>query len=224
MAPVRSDRWLKARLPPGLYVLCDDGLRPDLPLPELARQVLAGGAQVLQLRLKRTAEREAVELCREVTALCRAAGALCLINDRVDHALLSQAHGVHLGDDDLPPAEARQLLGPGAVIGVTTRNLEQIGAAARAGADYVGLGPVFATRTKQVNAPLLGLGGLERICRSSPLPVVAIAGLGLDNLGQVANAGAHGSAVGSDLLLAADLMQRTRALIDAFGSGEAGRV
>jgi thiamine-phosphate pyrophosphorylase len=185
------------RLPHGLYVLCDDTVAPSLPLLEKAAALLDGGPALLQLRLKGTPAREAVAAARAVTALCRARGVPCLINDRVDWALLAGADGAHVGEEDLPVADARALLGPGRLLGATVRSLEDILRAQAAGADHVGLGPVFATRTKAVDAPPLGLEGLARICAASPLPVVAIAGITAENIRAVARAGATCAAVAS---------------------------
>lgn len=207
-------------LPRGLYALVDDGVRPEVPLLQKVRWVLDGGARVLQLRLKRTALREAVSLCREAVALCRHAGAVCIVNDRVDLVMLSGAHGVHLGEEDLPVAEARRLLGPHILLGATVRHAEGARRALEQGADHVGMGPVFQTNTKVVTHPALGSEGLRREVRQSPLPVVAIAGIGLHNIREVAAAGAHAAAVASDLLCADDPVARTRALVEAFGEVE----
>jgi len=208
-------------LPSGLYGLCDDTVRPDLPVEDQAALLLSGGVRVVQLRLKRTPARAAVASCRAAVERCRAAGALCLVNDRVDWALLSGAGGVHLGDEDLPPEDARALLGPERVIGVTARDAEMARRAALAGADYAGVGPVFPTATKQVGAPVMGLEKLAAVVRGSPLPVVAISGIGLSNVAEVAAAGARMAAVVSDLLRAEDVASRARALAERF---ELGRV
>ncbi|MCP3099996.1 thiamine phosphate synthase [Myxococcus sp. K15C18031901] len=210
-------------LPPGPYLLCDDTVLPDVPLVGKAERLLAGGARVLQLRMKRTPVRQALEAARAITASCRAAGALCLVNDRVDLALLSGADGVHVGDEDLPAEDARALLGPDRLVGVTVRGVEGARAAREAGADYVGLGPVFATTTKQVPARVLGLEGLARVVRDSPLPVVGIGGVGLENIARVAATGAHGAAVVSDALLAQDIAERVRRLAGAFEQGRVGK-
>ncbi|AKF82792.1 thiamine-phosphate synthase [Myxococcus fulvus 124B02] len=195
---------------------------PDMPLVAKAERLLAGGARVVQLRMKRTPIREALEVARAVVALCRSAGAVCLLNDRVDLALLSDAHGVHVGDEDLPARDARVLLGPGRLVGVTVR--DELGAreALEAGADYVGVGPVFGTTTKAVPAPVLGLEGLARVVRGSPLPVVGIGGVGLSNVASVAATGVHGAAVVSDALLAQDIAERVRLLAGAFERGRVG--
>lgn len=206
-------------LPGGLYAVCDDGVRADLSLVRKGELLLEGGAKVLQLRVKRTGAREALAVARRLSALCRSAGAVCLIDDRVDWAMMANAHGVHLGDDDLPPAEARALLGPERIVGVTVRGAEAARQAAGAGADYVGLGPVFATATKQVDAAVLGVETLAAAVRACPLPVVAISGISLANIDTVAAAGAHGAAVISDLLNAADIPARARALAEAFAAG-----
>lgn len=205
-------------LPQGPYLLCDDSIRPELPLVDKAGRLLDGGARVLQLRMKHTPPREALAAARAVVALCRRAGAVCLINDRVDLALLSDAHGVHVGDEDLPPEAARELLGAGRYVGVTARGTEGAKAARAAGADYVGVGPLFGTTTKVVAAPVLGLEAFRRVVADSPLPVVGIGGVGLSNIASVAATGAHGAAVVSDALLAQDIAERVRQLAAAFDS------
>jgi thiamine-phosphate pyrophosphorylase len=205
--------------PPGLYALADDGARPGLSVEAQTEALLRGGVRVLQLRLKRTAGAAAVAVTARVAAHARAAGAVLLVNDRVDWAMLGGAHGVHLGEEDVSAREARQLLGPRALVGVTVRNATQAQAAGAAGADYVGLGPVFPPRSKEVAAPLLGLEGLRRVVKESPLPVVAIGGVGLSSIRAVARAGAYGAAVVSDLLGAEDIAARARALEEEFLRG-----
>jgi thiamine-phosphate pyrophosphorylase len=149
-------------------------------------------------------------------ALARPAGVAVIVNDRVDLALAGAADGVHLGADDLPVEVARRLLGPGALVGATTRSLADIEAARAAGADHVGLGPIFATTTKAVPHAALGLAGFAAIARASPLPVVGIAGITLETIGGVAASGAWAAAVAGDLLRADDIATRARALQQAF--------
>ena len=209
--------------PGGLYALCDDSVRPDISLVEKARLILAGGGRVLQLRTKRTPPRDVLTVLREILALARASAAICLVNDRVDLALIAGADGAHLGDGDLPVDEARRLLGPKAIIGRTARNLDGATAAARAGADYVGLGPIFLTATKAVDHRPLGLEGLSAIAAASPLPIVAISGITAENIADIAAAGAHGAAVASGLLTADDIPERARRLNAAFERGLARR-
>lgn len=205
---------MSLKLPRGLYGLVDDGIRHDLSVVEKAKRVLEGGVGVLQLRLETTNDRLALPIIREVVAM--AAGAVVIVNDRVDLALLGGAHGVHLGADDLPIAEARKFLGPDFLIGATCRSLEEIHAAKAAGADHAGVGPIFTTTTKTVAHAPLGLETFAKIAGASPIPVVGIAGVSLANIGAVAQAGAWCAAVASGLLDAPDISARARALQAAF--------
>jgi thiamine-phosphate pyrophosphorylase len=205
--------------PPGLYAIADDGARPGLSVQAQVDALLQGGAHVLQLRLKRTTGAASLALARWVRQRTRAAGTVFLVNDRVDWALLCGADGVHLGEEDLGVAEARHLLGQAAVVGATVRSAEEAVVAKAQGADYVGLGPIFPPRSKAVAAPLVGLVGLQRAVGESPLPVVAIGGVGLESIRAVARTGAHGAAVVSDVLLAEDMAARVRALQEEFLRG-----
>lgn len=206
-------------LPGGLYALVDDGLWPPDELADVVRACLLAGAGAVQLRLKRTPDRQALALVRAAVAAARGTGAAVLVNDRVDLALLGGARGVHLGDQDLPVADARRVLGPGALIGATVRDLDGARAAQAAGADHVGLGPIFPTRTKDVEHPPLGLERFRDVARASPLPVVGIAGVTLDTIALVAAAGARAAAVASDLRAGGDVRARARALAEAFQRG-----
>lgn len=199
----------------GLYGIADSGFRPELPVLEKVRGLLAGGAQVVQLRLKREGGREALALAREAVPLCRAAGALCIINDRTDVALLAEADGVHLGADDLPPDAARRIA-PNLLIGATVRDLESARAAASLGADYVGFGPLFGTKTKSLNVPPRGLAMLAEVASQSPIPVVAIGGIDRARIAEVARAGAAMAAV-VGAALEGDVAASTRALVEAWG-------
>ena len=156
-------------------------------------------------------DRDALALARALKPFVR----LLIVNDRADLASLVGC-GVHLGQEDLPVAEARKLLGARALIGATTRTLADIEHAKRDGADHVGLGPVFSSGTKPLpNAPL-GVKGLEEIARSAPLPIVAISGITLDNIGEVARTGAACAAVASGLFGAEDVEARARMMLDAW--------
>jgi len=192
---------MRDKLPRGLYALYDDSY------PERVLDAVGGGALTVQLRLKHTPDREALKLARTLKARVP----VLVINDRVDLALLAGC-GVHVGHDDLPVAEARRVLGPGALIGATCRTLEEVERAAAGGADYAGVGPVFASRLKSLPHPLLGVEGLAGICRQSPLPVVAISGIDATNIASVASAGAHAAAV-SSAIFASDDPGRAAALM-----------
>lgn len=199
----------------GLYGIADSGVRPDLPMLEKVRALLQGGAQIIQLRQKREGARDALALAREAVPLCHAQGALCVVNDRLDVALLAQADGVHLGDSDLPVDQARRLA-PGLLIGATVRDLDGARAALAQGASYVGLGPIFGTRTKRVNVPPRGLAMLAEVVAGAGGPVVAIGGIDLARIDEVARTGAAMAAVVSAPFEGEDPVRATRALVEAF--------
>jgi thiamine-phosphate pyrophosphorylase len=197
----------------GLYAIVGD----DDPVAR-AEAAVAGGAGVVQLRMKRA---PAGEILRTARALAAALGgrALLLVNDRPDLALLAGADGVHLGDDDLPVADARRLLGRDLLVGRTARSLEAARAALAEGADHVGFGPVFASRTKPLAVEPLGVPALRAVCAGLAAPVVAISGLALENVGEVAAAGAACAAVIGDLFGHGDPRARAEALSAAFARG-----
>ncbi|MBI4510469.1 MAG: thiamine phosphate synthase [Deltaproteobacteria bacterium] len=161
---------------------------------KLALALLSGGASAVQVRMKRGSTRAMVEVARIVRRLAREAGVPLIVNDRLDVALAARADGVHLGQDDLPLAEARQVIaasGRSLVVGVSTHNLEQAVAAARAGADYLGFGPVFPTSTKENPDPVQGLDALAQVTRAvAPVPVVAIGGVTPARTRSILDAGA----------------------------------
>lgn len=204
------------KLPPGLYAILDDTVRPEVPMIAKARAVAEAEIGVLQLRLKQTADQKALSIVREAVGLVGASGPMVIVNDRVDLALVGGAHGVHLGEVDLPIDAARKLLGPRALIGATTRNWEDMEQAKALGADYVGLGPLFPTHTKIVDQPPLGIERFRELTAKARLPVVGIAGIALGTIGQVAASGAWGAAVCAGLFSADDLVSRARALQEAF--------
>lgn len=196
------------------------GLYAIVGRPEEARAALAGGAGVVQVRIKDRPAGEVLRAAREIVAMA-AGRALVLVNDRADLALLSGADGVHVGDDDLPPAEARRLLGPDLLVGRTTRTLAEARAALAGGADHVGFGPIFATRTKSLGVPPRGVAALAEVAGALGAPVVAIGGIGLATIGEVAGAGAACAAVVEAILGAADPEASARRLAGAFAAGAA---
>jgi thiamine-phosphate pyrophosphorylase len=163
-----------------------------------AAQILEGGAQVLQFRHKGFFSRDVFEQAREIAILCRGADALFVVNDRADVARLLDA-GLHLGQDDLSPADARRILGEGAVIGFSTHNESQLRAAADEPADYLAIGPIFGTSSKPKHDPVVGVEELRRLRGLTNRHLVAIGGITRANARSVMEAGADSLAVIGDL-------------------------
>ena len=208
-----------------LHVLTDDRVAV-LPVVEAA---LRGGAEVIQVRAKAGTDREQLATITAVVAACRRAGATptrpygatCLVNDRCDLALAAGAHGVHLGDDDLPVPVARRLLGPRAVIGATARDAAAARARVAEGADYLGVGPVHATVTKDGLPAPIGPAGVGAVAAAVTVPVIAIGALDADRVPAVLAAGASGVAVVGAVTRAEDPRAATaalRAVLDAHRS------
>lgn len=175
----------------GLYAIVDpDHCRGRDPVA-IARAILAGGCAVLQLRAKALPDGACLALARELRAWCRRAGVPFVVNDRPDLAVLTPADGVHLGQDDLPLAEARRIVGDGISLGLSTHDQAQARAAVAAGADLIGFGPIFDTATKERPDPVVGLDRLADVARAVPLPVVAIGGIAIDRAAEVARHGAR---------------------------------
>ena len=166
------------------------------------KEAILGGAQMIQLREKNVDDRTLLARARAVREVTRSSDVLFIVNDRPDIARLVDADGVHLGQDDLPIQEARRLLGPDALIGVSTHNLEQVRRAVLEGANYIGVGPTFSSQTKEFDA-LAGLDFVRQAMAETSLPAFAIGGIHLDNVAQVRTAGARRIAV-SNAVCAAD--------------------
>ena len=188
------------RLPRVYPILDTESLdRRAIALETAAAAFLDGGAGILQIRHKRHWSRGFFESARTVARLCREAGAALVVNDRADFALLLEA-GLHVGQDDLPPRDARRLMGPDAVIGFSSHNVNQLCAAGGEPVDYVALGPVFATASKLNPDPVTGVEEIRR-CRSLiEKPLVAIGGITQENALDVLRAGADSVAVIAGLL------------------------
>lgn len=187
------------RLLPRFYPIVDTGLlekRGYSPV-RFAAVLIEEGARILQLRNKGPLTRQAFGLLGEIRALCAQGGALCIINDRADVASLLDA-GLHLGQDDLPPALARRVA-PAALTGLSTHNELQAARGAREPVDYLAIGPVFETATKENPDPVVGLEGVRRVRTLVHLPLVAIGGITVDRAPQVIEAGADSIAVIGDL-------------------------
>ena len=196
-----------------LYLVLDPDMAGGFDAAlRLTEAVLPAGVTVVQLRAPRWKKREWLRLAQALLPITRAAGVPLIINDHLDVALACDADGVHLGQQDLPVTEARRLLGPGKLIGLSTNNLADQQRADCLIADYLGIGPIFATGTKADAAPVIGLDALRQWQTQSPKPTVAIGGIGLAQAGEVIACGVDGIAVVSAICAAPDPVAATRAL------------
>ena len=188
----------------GVYLVTDRPALLGRDLLDVVRQAVAGGASMVQLREKTASTREFVELARALVAMLRPCGVPLLINDRVDVALAAGADGVHVGQDDMPAADVRALLGPDAIIGLSVTGEVETRAALGQPVDYLGAGPVFATATKKDAGAPQGVAGLAAMVALAAVPVVGIGAIKEDNVRAVLETGASGVAVVSAICSASD--------------------
>jgi thiamine-phosphate pyrophosphorylase len=201
-----------------LYVLLT-GSRCEATLDWIIAEVAAGGAGLVQLREKDKSDRELLERARQVRQWTRQAGVLLILNDRVDIARLVEADGVHLGQDDLPVKEARRILGPDALIGVSTHNLEQLRQAILDGASYIGVGPTFPSGTKDF-AELAGLEFVRQAMAETTLPAFVIGGINAQTISAAVTAGARRVAISGAAAQADDPRALCAALLSALPQNE----
>jgi thiamine-phosphate pyrophosphorylase len=206
-----------------LYVITDAALAPGRSHLEVARAALAGGADAVQLRDKNATAQNLCAAASEIQPLARKFGAAFVVNDRVDVALLTGADGAHLGQTDLPCQEARRLLRRPAILGVSAATVEEAKKAAKDGADYIGVGPIFATPTKPDAGEAIGTERLAAVVRAVPIPVVAIGGIDHENVIQVLATGAAGVAVVAAVVSAPDMAAAARALKSRITAALKGR-
>ena len=202
---------MKAQPDYSIYLVTDDGCLQGRALLDCVREALEGGVTLVQYRAKTASSAEMYAEALQLKALCDRFNVPLIINDRLDIAMAGGAAGVHLGQDDLPCAAARKLLGEDYLIGVSAHNPAEAKAALQSGADYLGCGAVFGTATK-ADVKKLGTEGLMAICREKGLPVVGIGGVTADNYREVRAAGADGAAIVSGILAQPDI----RATVEAI--------
>ncbi|HXU72225.1 MAG TPA: thiamine phosphate synthase [Polyangia bacterium] len=201
----------------GLYGMIDlpvEAATSDTALA-LAGALVDGGARIMQLRVKGADARDLLSLARVMAPWCRAREVAFVVNDRLDVALAAGADGVHLGQDDLPAAAARPLVPAGFTIGVSTHDEDQA-RAALAHADYIAFGPCFTTSSKRNPDPVVGLERLARVCAFATRPVVAIGGIDLNTVADVARAGASAAAIIRAVNGADDVAAAARLVSDVF--------
>ena len=216
-ARMPTDAWIHSGK---LYVLLTQS-HCRIPILDAAQAVVRGGADVVQLREKESSDRKTLQLAHELRRITGNAGVGMIVNDRPDVARLSEADGVHLGQDDLPPAAARKLLAAGQIMGVSTHSVEQAKAAVADGAAYIGVGPVFPTATRGYETGL-GIEFLQSVSSSVNVPVVAVGGITLENVPGILAAMGNRPvifAICSAILMAEDIEEATAAFKRAMTHG-----
>ncbi|GAA0382962.1 thiamine phosphate synthase [Bacillus horti] len=195
-----------------LYVITGEQFYPNKNYLDVIEQAILGGADIVQLREKNKSKKELLEMAKELKALTAKYNVPFIVNDHMDIALAVDADGIHLGQDDLPLEEARKILGPDKIIGISTHALEEALEAERNGADYIGVGPVFETKSKVDVVDPVGLEYVQEVVANTTIPFVAIGGIKQHNVQQVLDAGAKRICVISAIVGAEDVQEAARAL------------
>lgn len=194
----------------GLYCLLGEEFSGGKSNIEVTRHMLTAGVKIIQYREKEQNLRYKYEQCRVIRELTQEAGAMLIVNDDVTIAQAVGADGIHIGQDDIPLREVRKIVGQEMVLGLSTHSPRQAQQAVADGADYIGVGPIYATKTKKNVCAAVGLSYLEYVDAHIPLPYVAIGGIKISNLPEVLNSGAKCVAMVTEILNAPDIGQRIR--------------
>ena len=184
----------------------------------VARDIFSSGVKILQYREKEKSKKDKFAECLKIRRMAYRAKATFIINDDIDIALAVKADGVHLGQNDMPAAAARKLAGEAMVIGVSTHSSQQAKQAVKDGADYIGVGPIYPTRTKRDVCPAVGLGYLDYVRKNINLPFVAIGGIKKHNLGQVLDHGAATIAMVTEIVSAANIRLRIKEILSLISN------
>ena len=204
-----------------LYALTDSKLSRGRSVEEVAEALLGAGIRILQYREKHMKEGGMLEECRILRRTTERYGACFIVDDHVDLAMLARADGVHVGQDDIPLADVRSLVGPGFVVGVSTHAPEQALAAQAGGADYIGVGPIFATATKEDVCAPVGLGYLDWVAENVAVPFVCIGGIKAGNVGEVVAHGGRCCALVSEFVAAPDIREAVARVREAMTGSRA---
>jgi thiamine-phosphate pyrophosphorylase len=188
----------------GLYLILDPSLCQDQKLRDILQQTASAGVRLVQYRKKTASMKEAYDEALSLRKLAGQLGVTFIVNDRCDLALALDADGVHLGQTDLPYAYALKIMGAGKLIGLSTHNADQVKEAERLRPDYIGFGPIFKPGSKEDHDPVVGIEGLRHARALTTLPMFAIGGIAVENVEEIARAGANGIAVISAILQAPD--------------------
>src|SRR5258707_9274178 len=214
---------MKRLVLPRLYMILDAALLTVLET-ECAQELAAAGVRLLQYRNKGASACELFESSKRLSSLLIPQGVTFVVNDRADVAAAAEASGVHIGQADLGAKAARSVIGTGKLLGVSTHNLDQFKEAAGMSADYIAVGPIFATSTKANPDPVVGLEFLRRVRPLTDKPIVAIGGITLDHAAEVIQAGADCVAVIRDILLSRDPRRAVRQYIELLEAANAASV
>jgi thiamine-phosphate pyrophosphorylase len=201
---------------PRLYVILDSALLKN-STRDCAQELAAAGVRLLQYRNKSASARKLLKTSRELVSSLESSRAVLIVNDRPDVAALSGAKGVHVGQDDLDAEQARAVVGKEMWVGTSTHNLEQFRRAAATSADYIAVGPIFATTSKANPDPVVGVELIREVRALTDKPIVGIGGITLERAKAVIDAGADSVAVISDILLAKNPSERARQYLDVLG-------
>jgi thiamine-phosphate pyrophosphorylase len=206
---------------PRLYVILDAALL-KIPATECAKSLVDAGVRLIQYRNKRASGRQLFETSRELAEYLNALGVQFIVNDRADVAALARAGGVHVGQDDLGVEQAREVVGDRKCVGVSTHNAEQFRDALETSADYIAVGPIFATGSKENPDPVVGVGFVRETRGLTDRPIVAIGGITLERAAEVLDAGADSVAIISDILHAEHVGARARQYVDLLERRDSG--
>ncbi len=207
-----------------IYAITDSNLSLGRPVEEVVAALICAGVKIIQYREKRKKAGEMLRECEALRKMTRDAGVCFIVNDHVDIAALVKADGVHVGQEDLPLARVRELLGGDCIIGLSTHSPEQVAEAVRDGADYIGVGPLFATQTKEDVCEAVGLEYLDYVVKNYSIPFVAIGGIKRHNVVDVVRHGATCCCLVSELVGADDIAARVaevRAIMEEASQGKA---
>ena len=206
-----------------VYLVTDPALSNGRSELEIVRRAAAGGIRLFQYRDKHAGKKLYLEKARALADLCGELGVDLILNDHVDIAACVDCAGIHLGQEDLPTKEARLVVGPTKAIGRSTHDIAQAHAAIAEGADYINIGPVFATNTKNTPVKPVGLDMVREIAKITTIPVTTMGGIGMDNAAMVVGAGADRVAVVTAITQAVDVERASRALVEMVESAKAAR-
>jgi len=193
-----------------LYVITGEQFYQNRNYLEVIEEAILGGADIIQLREKNKSKKELLEMAYQLKELCSKHQVPFIVNDHIDIALAVDADGIHLGQDDLPLSEARKILGPDKIIGISTHAIEEAIEAEKNGADYIGVGPVYETKSKVDVVDPVGLSYVREVVEKTNIPFVAIGGIKLHNLADVLDAGAKRICVISAIVGAEDVQETAK--------------